>query len=128
MDLSKDFQAYVVQNQKGRRRAILYLWIAVFFTLTSSIACIGALLPEILGPTYNIPDLRISALGDWGRITDPENALNLASFSFNFVVASIARYWFLRQDKLTALLTEALVLEDEKETAIKVLLSTKLSG
>jgi hypothetical protein len=60
------------------------------------------------------------------QLNSADTALNLANFSLNFVVASIARYWFLRQDKLTTLLAEALVIENENETAIKLLLNQKI--
>ena len=126
MDLSEDFQAYVDQNTRRRKRAIIYLWTAAFLTILSSIFAIAVLSTSYWGHTAKLPEIEIPGLEKLGQIDSAETALNFANFSLNFVVASIARYWFLRQDKLTTLLTEALVLENENETAIKLLLNQKV--
>lgn len=126
MDLGADFQAYIDHNTRRRSRAVIYLWTAVFLTMTFGGVSIALLLSTYLGYGLKLPGIEIPALAGLGQLNSAEAALNLAHFSLNLVVASIARYWYLRQDKLTALLTEALVLEEENETAIKLLLNKKV--
>ena len=126
MDLSEDFQAYVEQNTRRRKRAIIYLWTAAFLTILSSIFAILLLLAPYWGYAAQLPKVTIPGPRKLVQLNSADTALNLANFSLNFVVASIARYWFLRQDKLTTLLAEALVIENENETAIKLLLNQKI--
>lgn len=127
MDLSKDFQTYSEQNMRRRKRAIIYLAIALLLMTLSSVFCIFILSSSFFGSSAIIPDISIPALGEWGELSDAGNALGMTHFCFNLVVAGIARYWYLRQDKLTSLLTEALVLEDENEIAFKLLLNKRVS-
>ena len=126
MDLGADFQAYIDQNTRRRNRAVIYFWGAVFLTVVFGGISVTLLSSKYLGYGVKLPEFEFPGLAELGQLNSAEAALNLAHFSLNLIVASMARSWYLRQDKLTALLTEALVLEEENETAIKLLLNQKV--
>jgi hypothetical protein len=57
---------------------------------------------------------------------DNLDALHLAAVCANVSVAAALRIWYTRHEKMTALLTHALVLESQHETAIRVLLHKEM--
>lgn len=112
--LSEDFETYVLDLTARNRRM---LWLMIAATLAAILAFaifVWALVMRDLPWPLN------SLLR-----SDPGNALNMASLAANFAVATALRIWYLRQDKMTTLLTHAMVLDGASDTAIRVLLNRK---
>ncbi len=126
-ELSPEFDEYVEELTKRNRVALRLL---VGATLTAVV-----LLAVFFGMQYL--DFRFEELEQLQRAelppvvalalqNDAMNALSLANISANLAVAAAVRIWYTRQDKMTTLLTHAMVLEGENETAIRVLLNKKM--
>ena len=118
--LQGDFESYLTELKKARRRTVVFLALAVIVTLFFSITSIALLLGGTLAAPFAAP----SQIMQYANV---ETSVNLAHFFFNIAVASLIRYWYLRQDKLTTLLTQAMVIEREHETAIRILLKQRRS-
>jgi cytochrome bd-type quinol oxidase subunit 2 len=114
-DLSRDFDTYKSDLTRESRRAIWFLVAATLIALVLGVLAVAMYITNL-----QLPDFADRALrGSW------ENMLNIAHLSLNLAVAAALRIWYIRQDKMTTLLTHALVLEQENETAIRVLLNKK---
>ncbi len=111
-----DYESYLIELKRARRRSVVYLVIALAVTLT-------------LGSMSLVLMLRNPGIGSMPTLqfVNFETILNLAHFSLNIAVASMMRYWYLRQDKLTTLLTQAMVIEQKHDMAIRVLLKQRRS-
>jgi len=114
-ELSQDFDVYKSDLKRESRRAIRFLVAATVIAFI-----LGLLAVAMYTTNLQLPDFADRALrGRW------ENVLNAAHLALNLAVAAALRIWYIRQDKMTTLLTHALVLEQENETAIRVLLNKK---
>lgn len=112
--LSEDFETYVLDLTARNRRMLWLLMAATIGAIVAfSIFVWAMLMRDLPWP--------MSAL----LRSDPGNALNMASLAANFAVATALRIWYLRQDKMTTLLTHAMVLDGASDTAIRVLLNRK---
>ena len=122
--LSPDFDAYIKELTKRNR---VSLSILVLGTLAAA-AFFGIYL---MGIAFDAPAKLIDSLGEpegipLQSLKEETSPLNLAVVCANLAVAAAARVWYTRQDKMTTLLTHALVLEGESETAIRLLLHKKM--
>lgn len=113
--LSQDFEVYVLELTKRNRRMLLLLIGATLLAIAAFLIFIWALLSQDLpGPLEFL--LR----------QDAGNALSAANLSANLAVGAALRIWYIRQDKMTTLLTHAMVLDGASDTAIRVLLNKKI--
>lgn len=115
LELHDDFSEYLAQIRRARKRTLAYFLLALTLTITLSLLFLGL---------ANRSQSDDSTIMIW--LSDPGNALDFILVPFNIVVASVARYWYLRQDKLMTLLTQAMVIEQENEMAIRLLLTKKI--
>lgn len=114
LELHEDFDDYLAQIRRARTRTLVYFGLALLLTIALSIICL-----TVMG------GVRVYPLTNFAWLADPGNALDLVLLPFNIVLASVARYWYLRQDKLMTLLTQAMVIERENEMAIRLLLNKR---
>lgn len=127
--LSEDFDAYVQELTKRNRFALIILIIAASVAVALLCVSLGlfAFQDNILLAAIDAEEQ--SAMARLAKLvlnSEAMNALNLANVCANLAVAAAIRIWYTRQDKMTTLLTHAMVLEGENETAIRVLLNKKL--
>ena len=128
--LSEDFDGYVAHLSQRNSVAIGVLiggmiaaavlsavYIASIFYHIPGVGSFQGLLPQVVRQT---PIL--------SRLFQADNldALHLSAVCANISVAAALRIWYTRHEKMTALLTHALVLESEYETAIRVLLHKEM--
>ena len=128
--LSQDFDAYIAHLSR-RNNAAMAVLIG------------GMIVAAVLAATYlvstfyhlpgmgSVADLLPKDVRDtpiFTRIFQADNldALHLSAVCANISVAAALRIWYTRHEKMTALLTHALVLESEHETAIRVLLHKEM--
>lgn len=114
--LQGDFDSYLDELRKARRRSVVFLALAIAITLFFGVASLWFLMSNQVGEPSG-----------WFDFANIETTLNLAHFFFNVAVATLMRYWYLRQDKLTTLLTQAMVIEQKHTTAIRLLLKKRRS-
>ncbi len=127
--LSEDFDAYVQELTKRNRFALIILIIAASVAVALLCVSLGlfAFQDNILLAAIDAEEQSVMArLAKLVLNSEAMNALNLANVCANLAVAAAIRIWYTRQDKMTTLLTHAMVLEGENETAIRVLLNKKL--
>jgi len=114
--LTNDFEAYVLDLTKRNNRTLMFLMgatvLAAVSFLVFLLATIGIDLPQSLNTLMR---------------GDANHALSAANVMANVAVGAALRVWYNRQDKMTTLLTHAMVLDGEKETAIRVLLNKKIN-
>lgn len=128
-ELSEDFDAYVHELTKRNRFALGVLITAAGIALVLLCVSLGlfAFQDNIVMAAIDAEEQSITArLAKLVLNSEAMNALNLANVCANLAVAAAIRIWYTRQDKMTTLLTHAMVLEGENETAIRVLLNKKL--
>jgi hypothetical protein len=128
--LSQDFDAYVAHLSRRNSVAIgvliggmiaaavlCVIYVVSIFYHVPAVGSLQGLLPEEVRQT---PIL--------SRLFQADNldALHLSAVCANISVAAALRIWYTRHEKMTALLTHALVLESEHETAIRVLLHKEM--
>ena len=128
--LSEDFDAYVAHLSRRNSVAIgvliggmiaatilAVIYVASIFYHVPGVGSLQGLLPEEVRQT---PIL--------SRLFQADNldALHLSAVCANLAVAAALRIWYTRHEKMTALLTHALVLESEHEMAIRVLLQKEM--
>lgn len=128
-ELSEDFDAYVKELTKRNRFALGVLITGA--TVAMLLLCVSlGLFALQANPVLAIIEAdEQSTMARVAKLvlnSEAMNALNLANVCANLAVAAAIRIWYTRQDKMTTLLTHAMVLEGENETAIRVLLSKKL--
>lgn len=128
--LSQDFDAYVAHLSRRNALAIGVLLAGIVgAALLAAIYCASIVyrVPG-LGSLANLVPEQVRETPFLSTIfqTDNLDALHLSAVSANVAVAAALRIWYTRHEKLTALLTHALVLESEHETAIKVLLHKEM--
>ncbi len=125
--LNDDFDAYA---DMLRRRNGVTLAVLLSATLLTAILLIvhGLEVSGVIAlPTLPFGEL-IPGQATWTNIFTPFfnlddlNALHLSALAAQIATWSALRLWFTRQERMTTLLTHALVLENEKDAAIKVLL------
>lgn len=114
--LTEDFEAYVLELTKRNKRLLIMLMLA---TASAALALMVFIFATI---GTDLPDFVRIALRD-----NPNHALSAANLAANLAVGMALRIWFTRQDKMTTLLTHAMVLDNEKEAAIRVLLNKKIT-
>lgn len=114
--LTEDFESYVLDLTKRNRRLLVMLMAT---TAAAAIALLIFLLAQL---NVDMPYFIDVALRG-----DSYHALNAANLAVNVAVGIAMRVWYLRDDKMTTLLTHAMVLDNEKEAAIRVLLSKKIN-
>ncbi len=113
--LNQDFDQYVSQLTQENRNAITFLVGAT------------ALAAVFLGVFLWMISLENRPFYlNWAFRGDAGNALGVANICANLAVGAALKIWYTRQDKMTTLLTHAMVLSGEEETAIRVLLNKKL--
>jgi hypothetical protein len=128
--LSEDFDAYVAHLSRRNSVAMGVLvggMIAAAILATIYAASIFYHLPGVGSVADFLPkDIRDTPF--FSRIFQADNldALHLSAVCANVSVAAALRIWYTRHEKMTALLTHALVLESEHETAIRVLLHKEM--
>ncbi len=128
-ELSEDFDAYVKELTKRNRFALGVLLAAASVAVLLLCVSLGlfALQGNLVLDVIETDEQSIAArLANMVLSSEAMNALNLANVCANLAVAAAIRIWYTRQDKMTTLLTHAMVLEGENETAIRVLLNKKL--
>ncbi len=128
-ELSEDFDAYVKELTKRNRFALGVLITGA--TIAMLLLCVSlGLFALQANPVLAVIESDVqSTMARFAKMvlnSEAMNALNLANVCANLAVAAAIRIWYTRQDKMTTLLTHAMVLEGENETAIRVLLNKKL--
>ena len=122
--LSPDFDAYVdVLTRRNR--------VSLFVLVGGMIGAVVFFFLYLAGIAFDAPKEFVSQLATDSDVPvkfveEETNPLNLAIVFANLAVAAAVRVWYTRQDKMTTLLTHALVLEGESDTAIRVLLHKKM--
>lgn len=125
--LSEDFDAYSDVLRRRNRTALFVLMAATLLTAVLIIAHGLEVTGLVRLPTVPLGEL-VADAASWPSIFQPLlnlddlNALHLSALSAQIAVWAALRLWFTRQERMTTLLTHALVLENEKDAAIKVLL------
>lgn len=114
--LTDDFETYVLELTKRNRRLLILLVAA------TAAAAVSLLIFVLAKLNIHLPHMLDAALRG-----NANNALNAANLAANLAVGIAMRVWYLRDDKMTTLLTHAMVLDDEKEAAIRVLLNKKIN-
>jgi hypothetical protein len=128
--LSQDFDAYVAHLSRRNSVAMAVLvggMIAAAVLAALYLASLFYHLPGGGSVADLLPrDVRETPI--FSRIFQADNldALHLSAVCANISVAAALRIWYTRHEKMTALLTHALVLESEHETAIRVLLHKEM--
>lgn len=125
--LSEDFDAY---SDTLRRRNGTALMVLVAATVLTAVLIVAHGL-EVTGlirlPTIPLDGV-VSGVTSVSSILSPLlnlddlNALHMSALTAQIAAWAALRLWFTRQERMTTLLTHALVLENEKDAAIKVLL------
>ena len=128
--LSQDFDAYVAHLSRRNNVAIAVLIGGMIAAAILAVIYLGSLFYHLPG-VGSVADLLPNDLRDTpilNRIFQADNldALHLSAVCANISVAAALRIWYTRHEKMTALLTHALVLESEHETAIRVLLHKEM--
>lgn len=125
--LSTDFDAYAAMLNRRNRLAMVVLMTATVMTGLLAVAHFMesfGWLPPVRLPLDGLvsgEDLLTRAIGPFVDLDDI-NALHMSALTAQIAAAAALRLWFTRQERMTTLLTHALVLEGENEAAIKVLL------
>jgi hypothetical protein len=125
--LSTDFDTYAAVLLRRNRLAMTVLMTAFVLTLALALLYVLEVLGMPLLPHIPLGEM-IARTGFWSSVVAPFvnlddiNALHLSALTAQVAAAASLRLWFTRQERMTTLLTHALVLEGENEAAIKVLL------
>jgi hypothetical protein len=125
--LDDDFDAYADMLRRRNGVTLAVLLSATLFTAILLLVHVLEVSRMITLPVLPFGDL-IPAQTPWANVLTPFfnlddlNALHLSALTAQIATWSALRLWFTRQERMTTLLTHALVLEDEKDAAIKVLL------
>lgn len=132
LDIHSDFETYLSKLMHARRRTLIYLVFALVMALAFSLLCV------LLANNFRIPELQplmdiIPDVGFLSQFVNPQpysswnNALGTALFGIQIAITSLLRYWYLRQDKLLTLLTQALVIEQQTEFALRLMLTRRIA-
>lgn len=120
--VSHDFEQRAEEISRKTRRT---LWLmtgligsAIIAYLVFAVASVGG-----LGLFVSDGDMVATVMGDRAG-----NALWVANNFANLAAGAALRIWWLRESKMTLLLSHALVLEDAPDQAIRVLLSNGLKS
>jgi hypothetical protein len=130
-ELQTDFEEYLAQLKRARQRTLIYLFIALGMTVTFSVMCV-LLANQLHVPGFGQLEIDLPDIGFLSQFINPSpysswnNALGTALFGIQIAITSVIRYWYLRQDKLITLLTQALVIEQETEYALRLMLNNRI--
>lgn len=131
-ELHSDFESYLAQLKRARHRTLVYVSLALSMAVSFSILCV-LLANRIEVPSFGsalneMPDIGLlSQFVNFSPYSAWNNALGTALFGIQIAITSMMRYWYLRQDKLITLLTQALVIEQETEVALRLMLSRRIA-
>lgn len=131
-ELHSDFESYLAQLKRARQRTLIYLGLALTMTVSFSVLCVllaNRIEVPSLGSAFSeMPDIGfLSQFVNFSPYSAWNNALGTALFGIQVAITSLMRYWYLRQDKLITLLTQALVIEQETEVALRLMLSRRIA-
>ncbi|MEL7129267.1 MAG: hypothetical protein AAGK23_06950 [Pseudomonadota bacterium] len=116
--ITADFDRRILALTNKNKRTVWFLMVAIGLAMLSyAVFLLGQF--GIL-PGSDIASPATGLLGDRAG-----NALWAANNLANMAAGAALRVWFIREGKMTLLLTHAMVLDNEKDTALRVLLNTE---
>ena len=111
-----DFEKRVEELTRKNRRAVRFMMLAIAMAAAAYVVFLGLQIAPAM--PYLPPQLTASWMGD-----SAGNALWAANNLANLAATAAVRIWFIRERKMTLLLTHAMVLNDEADVALRILLN-----
>ncbi|MEM9669379.1 MAG: hypothetical protein AAF950_10680 [Pseudomonadota bacterium] len=115
-DVAVDFERRVEELSRKNRRTVMVM---IALIGLAALAYAVFLVAQFTGGAFGLTDRTLGGvLGDGAG-----NALWAANNMANLAATAAIRIWFIRERKMTLLLTHAMILDDDADIAMRILLN-----